>query len=161
MLILTEMCQILRNWFDRGQEKWHGEVTISNREITFVSDGSRGSQKAFSLQANQYFRIIGSLFNDGVHKYGGDALVDETFTGAIWAMAVPPSVVALADEIQAWQDKYGGADGVLLSPYSSESFGGYSYTKNSGSGGYSGSGGSTGPTWQSMFATRLNAWRKI
>ena len=156
MNMMTELCQNLRNWFDRNQKKWHGSVTISNGVVTC-------DDESFSLQTNQYFRIIGSLFNDGVHKYqdAEDELTDETFTGTIWAMAVPPAVIALCADIEEWQAKYGGAGSALMSPYSSESFGGYSYTKASGSRAYGGSGGSTVPTWEAMFASRLNHWRKI
>lgn len=150
-MILTELCQDLRNWFDRGQDKWHGEIVISNGEIVF--DG-------LSLQPNQYYRIIGSLFNDGVHKYQdeNDELTDETFSGSVWSMAVPPAVIALCKDIEDWQAKYGGVDGAVMSPYSSESFGGYSYSKGSSG---SANGSSAAVTWQSMFASRLNKWRKI
>ena len=41
------------------------------------------------LQSGQYYRIVGSVFNDGVHKYGDidEHLIDERFVGEIWAMA--------------------------------------------------------------------------
>lgn len=161
-MMMTELCQILRNWFDRDQKKWYGEVTISNGEISLVPNHKHGLQSPFVLKQGQYYRIIGSLLNDGVHKYpdNDNELVDEEFSGAVWAMAVPPSVIALCDEIQQWQDKYGGVEGALMSPYSSESFAGYSYTKASGYSSNNGS-GSAGVTWQDMFASRLNAWRKI
>ena len=147
--MLTELCQELRNWFER--KKYFGTFTIENGQIN-PPDGS--------LQDGQYFRIVGSVFNDGVHTYPSSDLVDEVFQGAIWAMAVPPSVVALSEEIDAWLEKYGGVDGVMRSPFQSESFGGYSYNKASaGSGGESG-GGSAG-SWQSVFAKELNKWRKI
>ena len=154
-MILTEICQNLRNWFDRGQKKYNGRIVIRSGSIT-VSDPD------FALQGGQYYRIIGSLFNDGVHQYGPyDSLVDEDpFVGSVWSMAVPPAVVELAGDIEAWQAKYGGADSVAMSPFNSESFGGYSYSKSGGgSGSSSGSGGSG--TWQGAFAKRLNAWRKI
>lgn len=141
---LTELCQELRNWFVKDMA--FGEFTISGGEIS-LSD---------YLQDNQYFRIVGSVFNDGVHKYPATDLVDETFTGAVWSMAVPPSVIDLLQEITDWQGKYNEA---VLSPYSSESFGGYSYTKASGfsSGGTgSGSGG-----YKTVFADKLNRWRKV
>lgn len=145
--MLTELCQELRNWFDL--ERYFGEFTIEGGQIT-VPDGS--------LQDGQYFRIIGSVFNDGVHLYGDetDVLTDEVFKGAIWAMAVPPSVIALSKEIDDWNEKYADA---VSSPYQSESFGGYSYSKRSGG---SGSGNiSDGINWQNNFASRLNKWRKI
>lgn len=107
------------------------------------------------IQDNQYFRIVGSVFNDGVHQYTSELeLTDETFTGAIWLMAIPKDVIDLATEISDWKEKY--AD-TVNSPFQSESFGGYSYSKASGGS----SSGSSGPTWQSVFAKRLNEWRKI
>ena len=142
---LTELCQELRNWFER--DKLFGEFTIENGAI-IVPDGS--------LQNGQFFRVIGSVFNDGVHKYGVDELTDEVFRGAIWAMAVPPAVIDLSERISEWETKYGDS---VSSPYSSESFGGYSYTKANSGRGNAGSGSS--PTWQSTFASELNRWRKI
>ena len=141
---LTELCQELRNWFER--DKFFGEFTIENGTIN-VPDGS--------LQDGQFFRVIGSVFNDGVHKYGEGELTDEVFKGAIWSMAVPPAVIDLSERISAWVTKYGES---VSSPYSSESFGGYSYVKASGAG----QGNATsGPTWQSTFASELNRYRKI
>ena len=142
---LTELCQELRNWFER--DKFFGTFTIENGAIN-VPDGS--------LQNGQFFRVIGSVFNDGVHKYGVDELTDEVFRGAIWAMAVPPAVIDLSERISEWETKYGDS---VSSPYSSESFGGYSYTKANSGRGNAGSG--SNPTWQSTFAGELNRWRKI
>lgn len=150
MLMLTELCQELRNWFDRDMDKYYGVFSIQNGQIISPN---------VSLKDGQYFRVIGSVFNDGVHVYPYDeSLVDEDFTGSVWAMAVPPAVIALASEIEAWQAKYGGVDGVLMSPYQSESFGGYSYSKSVGG---VGNGTSFVGTWQNAFASRLNRWRKI
>lgn len=144
--MLTELCAELRNYFIRGYEDIHiGEFTISGGEIQSLS----------FLQQGQYFRIVGSVFNDGVWQYGStNALTDETFNGAIWAMRMPPAVVALSQEIDAWITANQAA---IDSPYSSESFGGYSYTKRSGTG--EGDGGSL--TWQNQFAKRLSKWRKL
>ena len=105
--------------------------------------------------------IVGSVFNDGVHQKPADDLVDESFEGAIWAMAVPPTVIALSEEIDEWRDKYDGVDSVNMGPYSSESFGGYSYSRSSGNGSGYGNRGNGAPTWQSMFVNELNRWRKI
>lgn len=141
--VLTE----LRNWFrvrDSVDGLHQGTYTIHGGSITlpFLKDG-------------QYFRILGSVFNDGLHCYGPDmaALADETFQGTVWALAVPRAVVELAGEIEAWRDKYGA---VMDSPYTSESFGGYSYTKSSGAGDSTASGG-----WQAAFRARLNPYRKL
>lgn len=151
MEMLTELCQELRNWFDRNQPKYYGEFTIENGVLILGGN--------MSLKDGQYFRVIGSALNDGVHQYGvyGDALEDEAFSGAVWAMAIPPAILTLVKDIEAWQDKYGGIDSAAMSPFASESFGGYSYSKSGvGSGSGSASGG-----WRSAFAERLNPWRKI
>lgn len=144
--MLTELCQYLKNWFDR--EHFHGKFTITDGSIDLHDH----------LQSGQYFRIIGSVFNDGVHQYPSEELTDETFVGTIWAMAVPPLVIELSADIDDWIAKYGGTDSAAMSPYQSESFGGYSYSK---SGGGASDGTSLAGTWQGVFASRLNRWRKI
>ena len=153
--MLTELCGYLKNWFEK--EKCYGDFVISNGHITFA-DGTE-----LPLQDGQYFRVIDSVFNDGVHKNvepsedSPSTLTDETFTGSVWAMAVPREVIALAEEIKAWSDKYAGADSAALSPFSSESFGGYSYSKSAGNS----ADGSTGTSWQSVFGNKLVRYRKV
>lgn len=140
--MLTAICQELKNWFIKSDnDKKIGVFTISDGVIAPFVD----------LKTNQYYRIIGSVFNDGVHKYGdkNDKLVDETFDGAIWIMYVPGEVISLADEISAYNEKYGE-----VSPFISESFGGYSYSKTIGS-------KDTPASWQDMFSGKLSNWRKI
>lgn len=146
--MMTELCQELRNWFDRDMDKWEDTFTIENGELVGFSD---------KLLPGQYFRVQGSVFNDGVHKFGASGLLDEVFNGSIWAMAVPSAVIALSSQIEQWVEKYGGAEGVGMSPYTSESFGGYSYTKSAGSA----QGGAGGVTWQGAYRSQLNRWRKI
>lgn len=140
--MLEQVLTHIRNWFQVGI--YPGTYAIENGGITLPF-----------LQERQYFRICGSVFNDGLHRYGPDMplLEDEIFTGAVWALAIPKSVVDLADEIAAWKEKYGA---VIDSPYTSESFGGYSYSKASGAGDSTGSSG-----WQAAFRARLNPYRKL
>lgn len=160
--MLTQICQYLRNWFVR--ERWIDTFAVKNGAIEYA-DGD-----APPLVNGQYYRIIGSLFNDGVHRYGVEeveenntlvekpfeTLTDEAeFSGAVWSMAVPPVMVELDAEIEAWVTANAGA---LNSPYQSESFGGYSYSLKSGSGD---TGDSGGISWQNQFASRLAPWRKI
>ena len=146
--MLSELCQELKNWFDRGQPKLYGDFEITEGKIT-------DEDFLEAIQNNQYFRIIGSVFNDGVYKYTDDLeLVNESFKGSIWLMAIPKEVITLSEDIDKWLAEYGEA---VNSPYASESFGGYSYTKASGGS----SGNSSGPSWQSVFASKLNMWRKI
>lgn len=148
--MLTEICQYLKNWFDRDQSKFYGKFRILNGIIESYNDGDMG------MIDGQYFRIIGSLLNDGVYQYPTQELQDETFEGAVWFMAIPPAVIALSEDINSWQTKYGGAESTALSPFQSESFGGYSYSKGGNTSTNGGNGG-----WQSAFASRLNPWRKV
>ena len=133
----------LKNWFLVLDGVHEGSFTIKN-----------GASELPFLQNGQYYRICGSVFNDGLHKYGDttDRLTDEAFTGTVWALAIPKAVIELADEIKEWQKKNGEA---AQSPFASESFGGYSYSKATDS--------STGTpaTWQTVFRSQLNQWRKV
>lgn len=126
---------------------------INNYFVTEIKKGgckiSDGTIALPFLQTNQYFRIVGSVFNDGVYKYPASGLTDEEFAGEVWALAVPPAVSALASTIQAWTAENPQA------AYTSESFGGYSYSKATNA--------QTGlsATWQDVFRNELNRWRKI
>ena len=147
--MLTEICQYLRNWFAR--DILLGDFIISGNVLTYEDGGT------LPLINSQYFRIVGSLLNDGVHKYGDvkDVLKDEPkFSGSVWMMAVPPTVIELSEDIDNWVQANTDA---INSPYQSESFGGYSYQKGSGGGSINGN----SITWQSQFASRLAPWRKI
>ena len=135
---LTNLCAELRNYFET--EKHFGTFTISGGSIS-PSD---------FLQDGQYFRIIRSVFNDGVYRYPAHDLVDEVFKGAVWAMAVPPAVVDLAAEIE----EYNKSDAGKPSSYISENFGGYGYTKATDENGLPAG-------WRSVFKNELNKWRKL
>lgn len=130
----------LKNWFCVRVHEGVFTVTDSVLELPFLMEG-------------QYYRICGSVFNDGLHKYGdmSDKLWDETFSGTVWALAIPMAVIDLAEKIEAWETKHGDA---VASPYTSESFGGYSYTKATDS--------TTGAqaTWETVFRSQLNPYRK-
>lgn len=103
------------------------------------------------VKEGQYFRIVGSVFNDGVYQHPVADLTDEVFDGAAWALRIPPDVVALAADIQAWCKSNGGE----ASPYVSETYpNGYSYTRAVDQNGVV-------PSWQSVFASRMSQWRKI
>lgn len=144
--MLTEICAEIKNYFCKPEDIITGNFSIIDGDIV----------PSVELAENQYFRIVGSVFNDGVHK-NGDALIDETdFHGAVWKMRVPQDVIDLAEEIDEWRTK--NAD-VITSPYMSESFGGYSYSKASGYG----TTNKVGSDWrdQMAFSARLNQYRRI
>ena len=117
--MLFEVMKELNNFFD--VERVYGEFTISD-----------GGLQDVEVHERQYFRIIGSVFNDGVFREPA-TLTDETFTGAVWLLAVPGDFIQLCDDIQTWADKNLTADSQAMSPYTSESFGGYSYSKSGAS----------------------------
>ena len=138
--MLEQVLMNIRNWFPVKGGIYSGTFTIKDGGITlpFLADG-------------QYFRICGSVFNDGLHQYPASDLKAETFEGTVWALAVPQAVIDLATEIEAWQTKNGEAASGI---YQSESFGGYQYSKQTAS-----DGGQL--TVWSVFRKRLNQWRKL
>ena len=137
--MLTELLAEIRNYFEVPNGRHFGKFEISGGSIAPLD----------FLQEGQYFRIVGSVFNDGVYQYPAK-LKDEVFEGAVWAMRLPPAVIALAAEIKAYND----SDAGKASPFTAESFGGYSYTKATDA-----NGAPIG--WQKAFASRLNRWRKL
>lgn len=143
--MLEEILAFIHNYFVK--EIYRGKFEISD-----------GNLLCDFLQTGQYFRICGSIFNDGVYQFPVIDLASETFTGEVWAMAVPLSVIALAGEIEEWQTQY---EAKILKPYSGETISGvYSYTKL-GSGKSGNKTGSATVTWRDVFAARLNKWRKL
>jgi len=150
--MLTEICANLKNYFCQKDDRIIGDFSVVNGAIV----------PSFDIQDGQYYRIVGSVFNDGVHKFGDleDTLKDEQeFHGAVWLMRVPQDVINLASDIKDWQDKNGNIDSANMSPYTSESFGGYSYSKASGT---SSSGRSKAAVdWKDVFADRLAPYRRI
>ena len=74
-------------------------------------------------------------------------------------MSIPPDFISLVTEISAYQAKYGDINSTAMSPFNSESFGGYSYSKSSG--GNVDTSQNKGGTWQGAFGARLAKWRKI
>lgn len=151
MANMTEICASIKNYFLRS------DSDITRRTYSIVS----GTAPLDTLLEGQYFRIVGSVLNDGVWQNTTTDLAKlrpETFTGEIWSMSVPRDFEQLCDDINAWRTKNEAADSVNMSPFSSESFGGYSYSKGGSS---ANNGGGSAVTWQSQFRSRLNTYRRI
>lgn len=142
---LDEVCGFLRNWFTVPGGVHVGTYTVVDGALALPF-----------LQNGQYYRIIGSVFNDGIHRYGAldDQLPPESFHGAVWALAIPQAVIAIAKEIEEWSAQNAAT---VASPYQSESFGGYSYSKAAPSG----NGVQKTLTWRNVFAAKLARWRKL
>ena len=140
-MMLENVLNHIHNWFVKTTQA--GTFVIDDGQLAY--DG---------LQEGQYFRIVGSVFNDGLHQWPASDLTDEEFVGYVQGLAIPKAVIDLSDEISEWMTKYGEA---VSGPYQSESFADYSYTKAT-----SGSDSGGGPvTWQSVFRSSLSPWRKI
>lgn len=145
---LSRICANLRNYFIQvSQDVYTGTYTVSDHDITPLT----------SLIDGQYFRVVGSVLNDGVYQYGNtesmSKLKDETFNGAIWAMRVPQSfldLVADYDRLNAKVEELA----LVSAGFASESFDGYSYTLSSGA-----------PAellqWKSRLDSELNQYRRI
>ena len=136
--MLTELLAEIRNYFEVPNGRHFGTFTISGGSIAPLD----------FLQEGQYFRIVGSVFNDGVYQYPATSLTDEVFEGAVWAMSLPPDLIALSAKIQKYCEQ--NAD----SSFVSESFGGYSYTKATSPDG-------SVATWRDVFRKDLNRYRKL
>lgn len=136
--MLNEVCAEIRNYFVKDIH--NGKFEIVDGKIAPLD----------FLQEGQYFRIIGSIFNDGVYQYPTSGLTDEIFSGAVWGMAVPPAVISLTEEIKSFNESDAGKP----SAYTSESFGGYSYSKATDENG-------APMGWKKVFASRLNKYRRI
>lgn len=139
--MLEQVLLYLKNFFIVENGVHEGKYAIKDGKIDLPF-----------VQKGQYFRILGSVFNDGVYQYTDSValhLTDETFDGVIWALAIPKAVVKLAEDIEAWE-----ARNAQDTPFVSESFGGYSYSRATNS-----SGQPAG--WQDIFASRLAPYKKL
>ena len=149
--MIGEICAEIKNYFTYENDIHIGDYVISDGQISPVIDFP-----------TDYIRIVGSRLNDGVHKKNKNGvfeLQDESFHGAVWIMSPTNDFLSLVGEIESWQEMNGAATSANMSPFQSESFGGYSYSKASG--GSSSGGASSVPTWQSQYASRLKLYRRI
>lgn len=100
------------------------------------------------LLPGQHYAIIGSVLNDGAYVYGEDTpLADEVFNGRVYALRGSKAFYDLVDEMAEWQANHAKD---IDTPYTSESFGGYSYTKDANS-----------SSVFKKFESRLSPWRKV
>lgn len=134
--MLNEVLDVLHNHFEVSTHYGEYEILGGTLFLDNIADG-------------QYFRIIGSVFNDGVYEYPCYELTDEMFTGTVQLLAIPKELIELVEQIKQYIEK-----NPENTPFVSESWNGYSYTKSTGS-----NGAVIG--WQTVFAKRLNRWRKI
>lgn len=136
--MLYQVMRHIRNFFPGKTQE--GDFKIENQSIDL---------SAFVL-SGQYILIEGSALNDGVYLYDDSmTLLDESFNGRITALNVPKDFLATVKDMEEYV-----ATGKDNSPYTSESFGGYSYTRATNASGDL-------ATVFDVFRARLNAWRKV
>lgn len=141
---LKTICDYIHNYFEKDIVR--GEFTITGGSLNTDS---------INILENQYYMIKGSTFNDGIYKHVCTDLADETFKGTIITMAVPKDVINVLERASQWENDN---KKTLNSPYQSESFGGYSYSKGTSTR----KDGSSGQlTWRDVFGDELKAYRKI
>ena len=147
--LIKEVCDYIHNYF-----------IVDTVESNFViKNHVLQNNDLLELYENQYFIIEGSIFNDGLYKYTEDVelsdLVDEEFCGTIKELAIPRDVLKIIGDIDAWNTK--NAD-TLNSPFQSESFGGYSYSKGNST---TAAGKNRSYSWKDVFGSKLYPYRKI
>ena len=151
--MLETILRTINNFFVVGI--YEGTCVVENGGISlpFLVPGQYFRVFGSVLNDGVYFRVFGSVLNDGVYQYPTTALQDEAFDGVIWALAIPQALIRLSYDIDEWINQNREA---VYSPYKSESCGGYSYTKADGRGGDDG----TAATWEDVFAVQLAPYRK-
>ena len=150
--MLQQVCEHIHNYFIKDRHNGTFEIADAAISLPFLLEGQRFLIEGSALNDGVYTYHIGEIWDDDNTEAVG--LQDETWTGTICALAVPPAVIALSGEMKAWVDANGDR---VNSPYSSENvIGVYSYTKAQGG---SGAGGSI--TVFDAFRDKLNRWRKV
>ena len=150
--MLQQVCENIHNYFIKDRHDGEFEIADATISLPFLLEGQRFLLSGSALNDGVYTYHAGEIHNDDDTEAVG--LQDETWTGTICALAVPPAVIALSGEMKAWVDANGDR---VNSPYSSENvIGVYSYTKAQGG---SGAGGSI--TVFDAFRDKLNRWRKV
>lgn len=137
---LNKICREVKNWFE----------TPSQRLATYAITGGNIADLDF-IKDGQYYRVIGSIFNDGVHRKGDvdDVLQDEIFRGVVVGMSVPPEVIALTEEVKAYIEDDANAPTAITS----ESVGGHSVSRAVKDG--------VPILWTDIFSKSLAPWRKM
>lgn len=149
-MTMGELCAECHNW--HKPQIITGDFRVVNgvlQPLPEIPDGA-------------YIRVVGSVFNDGVWQYPHGCFTDEEFSGAVWLMHVQFDFCALLDDINAWEQDNAeiiatATAEIVESPFASESFAGYTYTRKTGV-------GDVPTTWRDPrlgFERRLKQWRKM
>jgi len=140
---IESVLSYLRNHFAAATVR--GAFVVDGGEfVTYPDDGAQP-------EAEQFYWVYGSVFNDGLHRCGDDDLTDETWTGTVELLNIPTPLLAIADDVAEYEAATAEA---AQAPYKSESFDGYSYQLRTDASGAIAS-------WQEVFRHKLARWRKI
>lgn len=163
---IEQICAETHNYFE--SDKVIADYTIENGVISLPF-----------LSAGQFFRIVGSKFNDGVYIYADNFIVRDAswddvmndnenwhdIANETWGNlkhnelidesfhgAIWPMCIPRAFiELAKEINEYNKSDAAKVSPYTNESISGhYSYTKAS----------ATDNAWQNVFMPKLRRYRK-
>ena len=133
--MLYEIMKHIKNFFQCMKMK-EGNIEIKD-----------GTVSSFDVEDGDYILIEGSKRNDGIYQCPC-TLKDETFSGSVSIRGIPQDFLNLASEIETFTVSN------ETSAITSESFGGYTYSKATNSSGVA-------ADWKDVFRGRLNTWRKI
>ena len=147
---LERVLDHIYNWFPLGG--YPLDAARRHKSTYTVTGGALQGCEGFLLPG-QYYRIVGSIFNDGLHRFGEYGLTDETFTGEVWPLAIPKAVLTIAADVVKYDAENPLNDKV------SESFGGYSYTRAGSASSGASSGSVSGGLY--VYGARLNPYRRM
>ena len=129
------------------------EDGYADAEFTVTANGTL--TPAVGVLDNQYVCIRGSTFHDGVWQMVSGKLTRsedddfpaESFTGRLWYLHPPGAFLDIVESITAFDQK------TPVTGLQSESFGGYTYTRASGSQG--------ALRWQEAYSSMLMPYRRM
>lgn len=143
-MILIDVMNHVKNYFVNPRQTEEGKFTISGGIITL-----RGK-----YLIGQHLAVSGSILSSGVYLVNDDLITldgarDETFTGMVAGLAVPPNFLRLVKEIEDFSNsREGQASNVVSASFGIQSF---SFATDA-------DGNRAG--WEQVFAKRLNQFRR-
>ena len=139
-----QIMRMINNFFETGY-----------RETDYAITGGALSPDDL-LRPGMWIAITGSCFHDGVYQLGGGNVltgapagaVDEEFHGRVWFLRPPSGFLELCKNIAEFDEK------TPVGGYRSESFGSYSYTRQTAEDG-------SAIDWTGVYAGQLAPNRRM
>lgn len=158
-MMIEQVCAFCKNYFSGLHDCHYGAYAVKDGKLIvpfevdskYIRIWSKRSKNCTTFEVKSVEQP-----EAGLYAIGADGLQDEDFIGSVWLMFPPPDFIAIVEDIERWQRKYGKYDSPEMSPFQSESYAGvYSYTKKTTSGNSSESG------WAAVFKTQLAPYRRL